>query len=324
MKPLTRSEIEEAAEKIYTLIPATPQLTWPQINGFAGCDVFVKHENHNPTGAFKVRGGITFMDWLKTAHPEMSGIVTATRGNHGQSQARAAKASGLNAKIVVPHGNSAEKNDAMRAFGAQLIEHGADFNEAVEKAKQIAHEENLFLVPAFHKALVKGVATYAFELLSHRPDLEAIYVPIGCGSGICGTIMARDALNLKTKIIGVVSTEAQAAKLSFDNKTMIETPTANTFADGMAVRIPVPDAYEIYSKGAERIVAVSDDEIAEAMRILYKTTHNVAEGAGAAGLAALLQEKRITRGKSAAIILSGGNIDAPLFADVLQGNTPQI
>lgn len=316
-------DIEDAARLIYRQMQATPQYVWPLLGERTGSTVWVKHENHTPTGAFKVRGGITFMDWLKRTHPGTPGIVTATRGNHGQSQARAATAAGLKAKILVPFGNSVEKNAAMRAFGADLIEFGSDFDEARIEAMRLAEAEGLFPVPPFHRELLRGVATYALELFGAARDLDTVYVPIGCGSGICGVIAVRDALGLATEVVGVVSTEAAGAKLSFEAGKLIETNSANTIADGMAVRVPVQEAFDIYAKGASRIVAVSDDEIAAAMRILYSDTHNLAEGAGAAALAALLQEKHRMRGKKVGIILSGGNVDLPLYAKVLAGDAPK-
>lgn len=312
-------ELEAASRLVYGQMKPTPQYAWPLLSERAGATVWVKHENHSPAGAFKVRGGITFIDWLKRTHPETPGIVTATRGNHGQSQARAATAAGLKAKILVPFGNSLEKNAAMRAFGADLIEFGSDFDEAKIEAMRLADVEGLNIVPPFHRELVRGVATYALEFFSEARDLDTVYVPIGCGSGICGVIAVRDALGLETEVVGVVSTEAQCAKLSFEAGKLIETNSANTIADGMAVRVPVKDAFDIYAKGASRIVAVSDDEIAEAMRILYRDTHNIAEGAGAAALAALLSEKDEMRGKTVGIILSGGNVDMPLYSRILTG-----
>lgn len=312
-------ELEAASRLVYRQMRPTPQYAWPLLAERTGATVWVKHENHTPTGAFKVRGGITFIDWLKRTHPKTPGIVTATRGNHGQSQARAATAAGLKAKILVPFGNSVEKNAAMRAFGAELIEFGSDFDEAKVEAMRLAEVEGLYPVPPFHRELARGVATYALEFFSEARDLDTVYVPIGCGSGICGVIAARDALGLKTEVVGVVSTEAQCAKLSFEAGRLIETNSANTIADGMAVRVPVQEAFDIYSRGASRIVAVSDGEIAEAMRILYRDTHNLAEGAGAAGLAALLGEKDKMRGKRVGIILSGGNVDMPLYARILTG-----
>lgn len=324
MPIFNKQEIAAAADLVHAKMPATPEIVWPLLCKAVGTKVWVKHENHTPTGAFKVRGGITFMDWLRRTHPRLGGIVTATRGNHGQSQARAAHAAGLQAKILVPHGNSLEKNAAMRAFGGEVIEFGSDFDEARGEAKRISEDEGLFLVPPFHLEIMRGVATYALELFQAAPDLDTVYVPIGCGSGISGLITARDALGLKTKIVGVVSTEAQGAKLSFEAGQLIETNSADTFADGMAVRIPVAEAFEIYSNGADRIVAVSDDEVADAIRIYYRTTHNLAEGAGAAPLAALLQERDRMAGKEVAIILCGANIDTDMFVSILSGETPRI
>ncbi|MDL5598889.1 threonine dehydratase [Bacillus subtilis] len=317
MHSLTREDIEQAARQVYQVMPATAQYRWPLLAERLGCTVWVKHENHTPTGAFKVRGGITFMHWLRREHPNVKGIVSATRGNHGQSLALAASAVGLKALIVVPKGNSLEKNNAMRGFGGEVVEYGRDFDEAREEAARLALEHGLYLVPPFHTELVKGVATYALELFSAAPDLHTVYVPIGCGSGICGVIAARDALGLDTQVVGVVSTEAAAAKLSFEAKTICETASANTFADGLAVRKPIAEAFDVYGAGAARIVSVSEDEIAEAMRVYYTDTHNLAEGAGAAALAALMQERDRMQGKRVGVILSGGNIDRAVYARVI-------
>ncbi|WP_413795392.1 MULTISPECIES: threonine dehydratase [unclassified Pseudomonas] len=317
MHTLTRDDIEQAARHLYEVMPATAQYAWPLLAERLGCTVWVKHENHTPTGAFKVRGGLTFVRWLKREHPEVKGIVTATRGNHGQSLALAATALGLKALIVVPQGNSVEKNNAMRGFGGEVVEYGRDFDEAREEAVRLAQAHGLYLVPPFHPELVKGVATYGLELFNAVPDLDTVYVPIGCGSGICAVIAARDALGLKTQVVGVVSTEALAAKLSFEADRLCETASANTFADGLAVRRPIPEAFAVYGAGAARIVAVSDAEIAEAMRVYYTDTHNLAEGAGAAALAALMQEREAMQGKKVGVILSGGNIDRPVYAKLI-------
>lgn len=317
MNRLTRDDIEQAARHVYQVMPATAQYPWPLLAERLGCTVWVKHENHTPTGAFKVRGGITFMYWLKREHPDVKGIVSATRGNHGQSLALAASALGLRALIVVPEGNSPEKNNAMRGFGGEVVEYGRDFDEAREEAARLAQAHDLYLVPPFHTELVKGVATYALELFQAAPDLDTVYVPIGCGSGICAVIAARDALGLNTQVVGVVSTEAAAAKLSFEAGALCETASANTFADGLAVRKPVPEAFAIYGAAAARIVSVSDSQIAEAMRIYYTDTHNLAEGAGAAALAALIQERETMEGKRVGVILSGGNVDRGVYASVI-------
>lgn len=317
------NEIEDAVALVHRHMSPTPQYSWPLINRELGIETWVKHENHTPTGAFKVRGGITFIDWLKRTQPRASGICTATRGNHGQSQARAATDAGLKAKIYVPEGNSPEKNAAMSAFGAEVIIFGKDFDEARLEAMRVAEAEGLAVVPPFHRELARGVATYAYELFSAQPELDTVYVPIGCGSGICSTIAVRDALGLKTKVVGVVSTEAQAAKLSVEAGRLVETESARTFADGMAVRVPVQAAFDIYSTGAERIVAVSDDAVAEAIRTYFRCSHNVAEGAGAAPLAALAQEKARMAGKRVGVILCGGNIDTEKLITVMQGGTPE-
>jgi threonine dehydratase len=320
----TLKTLETAAREVYQYMPATAQYAWPLLSAHLGCDLWVKHENHTPTGAFKIRGGITFMNWLQREHPGCRGIVTATRGNHGQSQARAASALGLLAHIVVPRGNAREKNDAMRGFGARLTEFGADFDEARQEAQRIAAAEDLFLVPPFHPALVTGVASYALELFSAVHDIDRLYVPIGCGSGICGVISARDALGLKTEVIGVVSDQATAARQAFASGKVESTTSANTFADGMAVRVVVPEALEIYRRGAARVISVSDDEIAEAMRLYFRCTHNVSEGAGAAPLAAAMQEKETNSDKRIAVILCGGNVDTEVFQEVLAGRTPRV
>lgn len=319
----TQAELEDATRLVASHMAPTPQYAWPQLEKRLGCKVWVKHENHGPTGAFKVRGGITFIDWLKRTHPDSPGIITATRGNHGQSQARAARAAGLRALIYAPKGNSTEKNEAMKAFGAELVIFGDDFDEAREEVYRIAESEGLFIVPPFHTELVRGVATYAYELLSAQPQIDTLYVPIGCGSGICGCIAARDALGLDTKIVGVVSEHAQTAKLSVEAGKLVETNAANTFADGMAVRVPVQAALDIYGPGAERIVTVSEEAVAEAIRVYYRDIHNLAEGAGAAPLAALMGEADQMAGKEVAVILCGGNIDTDWFLTVMQGGVPK-
>ncbi len=319
----TARELEDAARLVHAHMPPTPQHAWPLLAARTGARVWVKHENHTPTGAFKIRGGITLIDWLRRTDPACPGIVTATRGNHGQSQARAARAAGLRALVYVPRGNSPEKNAAMRAFGAELVEHGDDFDAAREEAFRVGAAEGLFIVPPFHRELVRGVATYAWELFTARPDLDTVYVPIGCGSGICGTIAARDALGLSTRVVGVVSDAAPCAKLSVEAGHLVETSSARTFADGMAVRVPVQAAFDIYRTGADRIVSVTDDEVAEAIRAFYTDTHNLAEGAGAAPLAALMQERDRMAGLEVGVILCGGNIDADWMAEVLAGRTPR-
>ncbi|PRX37191.1 threonine dehydratase [Meinhardsimonia xiamenensis] len=322
MALFTTAELEAAARLVHAQVPPTPTHRWPLLAEATGAEVWVKHENHCPTGAFKVRGGVTFIDWLKRSQPGIAGICTATRGNHGQSQALAATAAELRAKIYVPRGNSVEKNAAMRAYGAELIEFGDDFDTAREEAFRVAEAEGLAIVPPFHRELVRGVATYAFEMFLEHRDLDAVYVPIGCGSGICGTIAARDALGLSTEIIGVVAEGAPCVKLSVEAGRLVESNAARTFADGVAVRVPVQEAFDVYSRGASRIVAVGDDEIAAAIRLMFRATHNMAEGAGAAALAALMAERARMAGRKVAVILSGGNIDTPWAVEVLSGGTP--
>jgi len=319
---LTVTDFEAAAKLVHAAMPPTLQYAWPLLAQRAGCEVWVKHENHTPIGAFKVRGGLTYLDGLRRRHRDLPGVITATRGNHGQSVAFAGRRLGIGVSIVVPHGNSREKNAAMRALGAELIEHGHDFDAARIEAMRLAGERGLAMLPSFHLDLVRGVGTYAMELYRAVADLDTVYAPIGLGSGICGLIMARDALGLRTKVVGVVSSGAPAYALSFQAGRTIETNQATTFADGVAVRIPSEEALQIIVGGAERIVAVSDAEVAEAMRALYADAHQLAEGAGAVALAGLLQERAAMRGRRVAVVLSGGNIDAPLYAEVLAGRTP--
>jgi len=310
------ADIEAAARRVYASMAPTPQVAWPLLAARAGTEVWVKHENHTPTGAFKVRGGLNLVGQLAEATPRPSGIISATRGNHGQSLAYAARRHGFACTIVVPFGNSASKNAAMRALGATLIEHGRDFDEARVHAHGLARERGLAFIGPFDLALVAGVATYALELFRNAPPLDRVYVPIGCGSGSCGLIAARDALGLSTKIIGVVSTRANAYAQSFRARRAIETPSADTMADGMAVRVPVAAALEILWRGAHDIVEVDDAEVAAAMRALFDDTHQVAEGAGAAPLAALLADPS-RAGQRCAIVLSGGNVDRAVYREIL-------
>ena len=324
MTLFTLDELEDATAIVRSLMPPTPSYAWPLLAQRAGLDVVVKHENHTPTGSFKARGGLVYVDSLRRAGDLPKGIVTATRGNHGQSVAVAARRLGLPAVIVVPEGNSAEKNAAMEAFGAELVTAGKDFDESRVVAARIRDERGYHFVPSFHKELVKGVATYAHELFTAHADLDVVYVPIGMGSGICGLITVRDLLGLETEIVGVVAANASAFALSVEAGRPVSTATARNFADGMACREPQAEPFEIIAKGAARVVAVSEDEIAEAVRILFTATHNTAEGAGAAAFAALMQERARLQGKRAGVILSGGNIDMPVFAKILNGETPAV
>ena len=306
-------ELERAHKLVREAVPATPAYAWPLLAERLGTSVVVKHENHTPTGAFKVRGGLVYVDRVKRARPGVAGLITATRGNHGQSIAFAGKRHRVPVTIYVPHGNSVEKNRAMAAFGAHLVEHGDDFQEAREEAGRHAERDGLHMVPSFHPDLVLGVATYALELLRAAPDLDVLYVPIGQGSGICGCILARDLLGLKTEIVGVQSTLAPAYALSFTARTVVNTNSSNTLADGMATRNPDADALALILKGAARIVQVTDEEIAGAIRAYWTDTHNIAEGAGAVPLAAALQEKHRLHGRRVGLVLTGGNIDFDLF-----------
>jgi threonine dehydratase len=306
-------QLERAHAVVGAAVPPTPAHRWPLLSERLGADVVVKHENHTPTGAFKVRGGLFYLERLKRERPGTAGIISATTGNHGQSLAFAASRYGVPATIYVPHGNSVEKNRAMQAFGAKLVEHGTDFQIAREEAGRRASQDGLEMVPSFHPDLVLGVATYALELFRKAGDLDLLYVPIGQGSGISGCILARDLLGLKTEIVGVQSTEAPSYALSFAAGTVVKTNSSHTRADGMATRFPDADALAIIRKGASRIVQVTDAEIAVAIRAYWTDTHNLAEGAGAAALAAALQEKAKLRGKRVGLILSGGNIDFDLF-----------
>jgi threonine dehydratase len=316
------AELENATQLVRAVMPATPQIAWPLLASATGAEVWVKHENHTPIGAFKIRGGITYMDWLTRSGTKVAGVISATRGNHGQSVAMAGRRLAMPVTIVVPHGNSPEKNAAMKGFGAELIVHGHDFDAAKEHAAQLASERDLHFVPSFDPLLVLGVASYALELFKTVDPLDAVYAPIGMGSGICGLIATRDLLGLKTPIIGVVSEAAPAVALSFKAGRPISTETARTFADGLACREPHPQAIEIIRRGAERVVRVDEAAIAEAIRVYYRATHNVAEGAGAAPLAALLKERPRMRGKRVGLILSGGNVDTDVLRTVLNGEIP--
>ncbi len=316
------ADLEQVAELVYRVLPATPQYAWPKLKQRAGCTVWVKHENHMPTGAFKVRGGLVYLNRLLHAQPKTPGVITATRGNHGQSIAFAAARTRIPATIYVPHGNSPDQNSAIAAFGADVVEFGRDFDEAKHEAFRVADAEGLHFVPSFHKDLVLGVASYALELLRAVESLDAVYVGVGMGSGIAGLIGVRDLLGLKTEIIGVVAAMAPATALSFSAGRPIAAQSARTFADGLATREPHAAAVATICSGAARIVEVTEDSIAEAIRIYFDDTHQVAEGAGAAPLAALLQERRRMQNKTVAVILSGGNIERARFQQVLGGATP--
>lgn len=318
------SELEAAAQLVHRTVPPTPQYAWPLLAKRTGCEVWVKHENHTPTSAFKVRGGIVYMDNLKRSSTKVTGVISATRGNHGQSIAFSASRAGISATIYVPRGNSTDQNAAMRAFGATVVEFGRDFDEALAECHRVAREQSLHFIAPFNRDQVKGVATYALELFRAVADLDTVYVPIGMGSGICGLITARDLLGLKTEIVGVVARNAPAMALSFAAGKPVSTDSALTFADGVATRDPRQEAVAIIKQGAARVLQLGEDDIAEAVRSCFQDTHNVAEGAGAAPLAGLMQERARMAGKRVAVILSGGNVDASVYRGILAGETPRV
>ncbi len=312
-------QIREARNLLYRYMPATPQYSWPLINQRLGAEVWIKHENHTPVGAFKIRGALIYLDWLRETEPALKGVVAATRGNHGQGVAMAARMTGIRCAIVVPRGNSLEKNRAMKAQGAELVEHGADFQESLEFARGLAQERGFQMVDSFHERLVMGTASYALEFFEVVPDLDRVYVPIGLGSSISGVSAARNALGLKTEIVGVVAAESPSYALSFAARRIVEAPARTAIADGLACRTPNASAMEIIWENVARILQVSDDEIEHAMRALYQDTHNLAEGAAAASLAGAILEMEANRGRRIGVILTGGNVDADVFARVLAG-----
>ncbi|MGH7670062.1 MAG: threonine dehydratase [Gemmatimonadaceae bacterium] len=311
--------LEAADRLVKAVMPPTPQYHWPLIDRLAGTTVWVKHENYTPIGAFKIRGGLVYMDRLKRAHPNIEGVVSATRGNHGQSVALAASRHGLKALVVVPHGNSREKNEAMRALGAELIEHGDDFQASLEHAAELAHQRGWQAMPAFDGALVAGVGTYSMEFLRAVPVLQTVYVPIGLGSGICGMLAAKEALQRDVDVVGVVSSAAPAYKRSLEGTELVSCPAETKIADGVACRTPNATALGIMRGRVARVVEVSDDEVAQAMRDIFAATHNVVEGAGALGLAALRKERHAMRGCTVGIVFTGANVDADVFSRVLAG-----
>ena len=313
----TLADIEAAAQVVYREFPATPQYRWATLSQRLGADCWVKHENHTPVGAFKIRGGLTYFDRLKQRGEMPREVISATRGNHGQSIGWAARAHGVACSIVVPHGNSLEKNAAMRALGVNLIEHGADFQESREHAVRLAAERGAHMVPSFHKDLLRGVSTYWWEFFKAVPRLDVVYVPIGQGSGACSAIAARRALGHGARIVGVVSAHATTYADSIAAGRVVEAPVTTELADGMACRVADPEALAVLAPHLDHIVRVTDDEVAAAMRTLFADTHNLAEGAGAAAFAAAWQEKQTLQGLSVGVSLSGGNVDSAMFAKVL-------
>lgn len=315
-------ELEAAAKTVYAVMPPTPQYSWPLLNEALGTETWIKHENMTPLGAFKVRSGLVYLDRLLKREPATRGIVAATRGNHGQAAAFAARRHGLPATIVVPHGNSVEKNAAMRAWGATLIEHGEDFIEARDHALALAARDGLHMLPSCHPDIIAGVASYWLELFRAQPGLDLVLVPIGQGSGISGAIAARHALGLATRIVGVVSAHAPTYKLSLDARAAVPHPSSTVLADGMACRAPDPLSLAAVIECVDEILTVTDAEVAEAMRLYFRCTHSAAEGAGAAPLAAALQLARAGRlaGLRVGLPLTGANVDSALFAAVLSGS----
>jgi threonine dehydratase len=322
MQPFSTDEIETAQRIVHAAMPPTPQYAWPLLRERLGTEVWVKHENHTPLGAFKLRGGLVYMDGLARREPGCKGVISATRGNHGQSIAFAARLHGLVATIVVPHGNSVEKNAAMRALGAKLIEHGSDFQQSREHAAQIAGDLGLHFVPSFHRDLVRGVASYWVEFF-RAVQPAVVFVPVGQGSGICACIAARAYTGVATRIVGVVSAHARAYLESFLLGRSVEAPVSTVLADGMACRVPDEEPLAWIRREVDDIVAVTDDEVAAAMRALFSDTHNAAEGAGAASLAAAMQQRERWRSKAIGVTLCGGNVDRELFARVLAGDDSQ-
>jgi threonine dehydratase len=311
-------DIEDAAQVVYREFAATPQYAWGQLSAKLGATCWLKHENHTPVGAFKIRGGLTYFDQLARNGNMPSEVISATRGNHGQSIGWAARAHGVACTIVVPHGNSPEKNAAMRALGATLIEHGADFQESREYAMQLAAVRGAHMVPSFHVNLLRGVATYWWELFKAVPDMDVVYVPIGQGSGACSAIIAKRALGHKARIVGVVSAHATTYADSLAAGHVVEAPVTTLLADGMACRVADAEALSILQGNIDHIVKVTDAEVAKAMRDIFACTHNVAEGAGAAAFAAAMQEREQLVGQTVGLALSGGNVDSTMLADVLR------
>jgi threonine dehydratase len=314
-----REAIEAAAEELRKVVPPTPQYLWPQVVEAFGANVWIKHENHTPIGAFKARSTALYFNRLMQRVPHSRGVITATRGNHGQAVGLAARRFKLPATVYVPHGNSTEKNNAMRALGMKLVEHGIEFQEAREEATRVGDRDSLHMVPSFHPDIVLGVATYWAELFRAVPDIDVVYAPIGQGSGVCAAAAARNVYSPETRIVGVVSAHAPCFARSFEARRVVEAPVSTVLGDGMACRKPDSDAVAIMLENVERIVEVTDAELADAMRRIFAMTHNVAEGAGAAAFAAAWRERDSLQGKRVGLTLSGGNVDSQMFADVLAG-----
>ncbi|HEX4756920.1 MAG TPA: threonine dehydratase [Terracidiphilus sp.] len=313
------AQIHDAQSVVYRYMPATPQYAWPLLNHRLGTEAWIKHENHTPVGAFKLRGALVYLDWMKRTEAQLHGVVAATRGNFGQGVGMAARLLGLKAAIVVPTGNSKEKNSAMLAQGAELVEHGQDFQESLEFARTLAIDRGFAMVDSFHERLVMGTATYALEFFNGAAPLDTVYVPIGLGSSICGVAAVRNALGLPTEIVGVVAAQSPAYALSFRQHKVVEAPARTKIADGLACRVPNAEAMEAIWSNVARVVEVSEEEIMAAMLVYYQDTHNLAEGAGAAALAAVLRERDSVQGKTVGVVLTGGNVDRETYAAMLAG-----
>jgi threonine dehydratase len=313
----TYSDVLRARALLARVLPRTPTFSYPALSTELGCEFFVKHENHQPVGAFKVRGGVNLISALPEEE-KRRGVITATRGNHGLSIAYAARLFGVRAVIVVPHGNNPEKNEAIRSYGAELIEHGKDFDEAREYVEEVVAVEGLRYIHSANEALmIAGVGTYALELFEDVPDLDSVLVPVGLGSGISGTCLVRAEVSPETRVIGVQAERAPSVYLSWKEKRRVVTESADTFADGLATRVPAAMTLELIQRHVDDFVTVSEEALARAVRDLLRYTHNLAEGAGAAPLAAARSLGAKLRGQRVAMILTGGNIDSATLQRLL-------
>ncbi len=307
-----------ARKTVYRHLKPTPLIGHPLLSEWLGFPAWVKHENHNPTGSFKIRGGFNLVSHLSESE-KSRGVITATRGNHGQSVALACRTYGVRCVIAVPEGNNPEKNEAMKAFGSELLVHGRDFDEARERVEQIQAEQRLrYIHSANEPLLVEGVGTYALEILEELPDVDCILVPVGGGSGISGVLTAVRAAAPKVQVIGVQAANAPSIYLSWKKGEKVTTDSADTMADGLATRVPFEMTFDIIHRYVDEVVTVTEEELMEAVFRIFQTTHNVAEGAGAATTAAAFKLRSRLAGKKVALVLSGGNITASLFQQVLE------
>lgn len=315
---ISLAEVIRARQVIYRYLKPTPLTYYQQLSDIVGFRAYIKHENHNPTGSFKIRGGINLIGSLPEEE-RRRGVITATRGNHGQSIALASKIFDVQCVVVVPYGNNPEKNDAMRSFGAELIEHGNDFDEARLEVERLQHERGLrYVHSANEPKLINGVGTYALEIFEELPDVDAIIVPIGGGSGVSGVITVAKAINPRVKIIGVQPENASVVYLSWKKGEKVTLDKANTFADGLATRFVFDLTFDILKTSIDDMVTVSEEELKQSIKLLLRTTHNLAEGAGAAALAAAIKLKDRLRAQKVVMILSGGNIDIKTLKWILE------